>query len=114
MNDFFIRRTNCCQHAAELRSRGIAVAGHKVVGAKPGTTLHWYNLRPLEVKPLCFDQTRPVITLEHARGFVEMPDGVVHGAGPVLVRQVAAEEHAAGAPGIAACGGSGVGSTSQV
>jgi hypothetical protein len=133
------------QHAAEVRTRRVAFAGHKIIRAQPHAALSSARVRFWRNQTI----PRPLATACGTAGarwarwlkFFRR----VHRRAPVRLRQIAAEKHAARAPGIfrkaghlqnqvalllrqrfqlrqsvrfnsgiAACGGSGAGSTSQV
>src|SRR5581483_3160047 len=87
------------QDAGQGRAGGIAVAGDKIVWTEPDAARHGHKFAFLEIEPLDLVEGGMVVALQDVRGMAEGTESLVHGGGPIGLREVAAEENAAGAPG---------------
>src|SRR5437660_12640817 len=64
VNDLFGRRTNRCQHAAQVRAGAFRLATDKVVRTQAHASFQRHNFIALEIEPLGVDQPGLVITLQ--------------------------------------------------
>src|SRR5207249_2180989 len=88
VDDLFVGGTNGGKHAAEVGAGGFGFAGDEIIGAEPHTTVHGHQLIAFEIEPLRLDERGLMVTLQHERRTAKAGDGLVHGGGPIGMRQV--------------------------
>ena len=100
VDDFFVRRANGRQNAAQIGPRRVAIAGNKIIRTQPHPSRHRDELVLLKIEPLKINEARLLVALENMRRCGKTPQGVVHRRGPIGVGKVVAEINAARAPGL--------------
>src|SRR5215471_18988687 len=100
VNNLFVRRTNRCQNATKISSRGFSFTADEIIRTKPDTPFHRYDLRAFKIEPLRIDQARLMEPLKHIGRILEAGQRLFDCCGPFRVGQVTAQENPTCAPGV--------------
>lgn len=105
VDDLLVGGAEGGEDAAEVGAGGIAVTDDEVVGGQADASGHGDGGGMVEVEPGGLGEGGFVVALEDVGGAGPVGEGLIDGDGPVGGAEVAAEEDAAGAPGLVGVSG---------